>query len=94
MLPPGKKATTGDEILTAAEVAGVLKCSVKTVYKLKQQMQLPARFKFFSGNKGLRWSREDVESYFQRRRIGREDLWLHEPNTSSRPFVPVLSPFQ
>ncbi len=55
------------EILTANEVAGILKCSVKTVYKLPKSVQLPTRYKLLEGDKGFRWSWDDIDFYMKQK---------------------------
>jgi excisionase family DNA binding protein len=54
-------------VLTAGDVARILKCSKSKVYQLREEGDLRARFKLFEGEKGWRWTREDVERYLNAR---------------------------
>ncbi len=57
------KVNRPDEILSAEEVAGLLKCSLSFVYRLRDGGKLAARYKIGDGQKGWRWKRADVESF-------------------------------
>ncbi len=56
----------GGNILRPKEVAAILKISLPAVYRLRAMGQLPARYKFFEGEKGWRFDIEDVLQYVQR----------------------------
>lgn len=73
-----------DEILTAREVAHILKCSVSFVYRQRNNGGLAPRFKFGEGQKGWRWSRGDVDSFIKGHEIpgGVEDMSMPD-------FIPV-----
>jgi predicted DNA-binding transcriptional regulator AlpA len=51
------------EVLTAKEVAALLKCSRAQVYRLRLDGSLMPRYKIFKGEKGWRWARPDVAKY-------------------------------
>lgn len=72
------------EILSAKEVAQILKCSVSFVYQQRKRGGLAPRFKFGEGRKGWRWLRGDVDTFIKGHEIpgGLEDISM--PN-----FVPV-----
>lgn len=53
------------ELLTVAEVAGLLKVSVPTVRRLQQQRRLP----FIKVGRGVRFAKSDVAAYVERRRV-------------------------
>jgi len=85
---PGRPIQGGsaDELLTAKEVAGILKCSVSRVYELhtKDKALLP-RYKLFGGKKkGWRWSHQDVLGY-----VSACTLPGFEPKETPPPFVHV-----
>lgn len=73
-----------DEILTAREVAKLLKCSMSKVYELNIPGQLPASYKIFDGEKGLRWLLSDVKAY-----LYEHQLPEREPAETNQPFVAV-----
>jgi excisionase family DNA binding protein len=53
------------ELLTIAEVAGVLKISVPSVRRLQQRRLIP----FFKVGGSVRFAKSDVTSYLETRRI-------------------------
>lgn len=62
--------TTGDtiltgtvELLTAADVGRLLKCSRSQVYKMRSSGLLPLPLQLFPGSRGVRWLRQDVENF-------------------------------
>ena len=71
------------DILTVGEVSKLLKVGRATVYRLRSEGILPARFKFFDGERGWRWSREDVEAFIASRTVA--TLIDRIP----KPFIPV-----
>jgi excisionase family DNA binding protein len=64
----GFHLTAGKEILTAKEVASLLKCSVAMVYRLRESGELPESYKLFGGEKGFRWERAEVSRYLESKR--------------------------
>jgi len=83
------KDASENKLLTANEVAGILKCSVKTIDKLRLTMELPVRYKIFDGPKGLRWSREDVDAFIEKKEIIMRRV--AEARDIPRRFIPVES---
>lgn len=73
-----------DEILTALEVAKILKCSKSKVYELRANGDLRARFKIFEGEKGWRWTRQDVADYLDTR----IDPYFVD-FAATKPYVPI-----
>jgi excisionase family DNA binding protein len=53
------------DILTAREVARLLRISRAMVYRLRSQGRFIPRYKLFDGERGWRWSRMDVEAYLR-----------------------------
>ena len=53
------------EILTALEVAKLLKISRAMIYRLRAEGRLPARFKLFEGERGWRWTKTDVDAFLR-----------------------------
>jgi predicted DNA-binding transcriptional regulator AlpA len=80
--------TIGDvetpEILSAKEVAKILKCSVSFVYQQRKSGGLAPRFKFGEGRKGWRWSRNDVDAFIKGHEIPGDSEDISMPD-----FIPV-----
>jgi excisionase family DNA binding protein len=53
------------DILTARDVAKLLKISRAMVYRLRSQGRCIPSYKLFDGERGWRWSRTDVEAYLR-----------------------------
>jgi excisionase family DNA binding protein len=70
------------EVLTAKEVASLLKCSRWTVYKLRDAGKIPAPFFLFDGARGERWLKSDIEQHVLQLRADVSD-------SAPRPFVPI-----
>ena len=72
------------ELLTAADVGRLLKCSRSQVYKMRKSSILPRPVQVFPGERGARWLRQDVLDFI---------LKLQSDSASSnpaqRPFVPL-----
>ena len=81
------------EILTAAEVAALLKCSRAKVYQLHAEGALKATHKIFEGAKGWRWTREDVEQYLKTKQLPgshrHANVSQRQPRERTPRFVPV-----
>jgi excisionase family DNA binding protein len=73
-----------DEVLTASEVAHVLKCSKSQIYRLRFDGKLLPRYKLFEGQKGWRWTRADVDAYLNRCSSEPRERFDQAP-----PFLPV-----
>jgi predicted DNA-binding transcriptional regulator AlpA len=74
-------------ILTAEEVGKLLKMSRSSVYKMREQGFLPARYKWPMGEKGWRWCLEDVDAFRMRYKI------FEPPQHEAAPkFVPLERP--
>ena len=77
------------EILTAKDVARILKISLSMVYRLKAQGFLPATYKLFEGEKGFRWIKATVDQYLSRKMISRYEYESLQELQQSAKFVPV-----
>lgn len=63
VVSPGvNTATPGAMLLTAKDVAAVLRVSIRTLYRLKDAGAIPLPKKV-AGSKLARWSRAEVESW-------------------------------
>jgi len=72
------------EVLTARDVAAILKCSRSKIYALQSRGELRPRFKIFDGEKGWRWHREDVQRF-----LSDHTMPGFEPVDIAPPFVRV-----
>ena len=70
------------ELITAVEVARLLKCSRSQVYKMRSAGLLPRPIQIFPGERGTRWVRRDVVDFVLQ---ARSSIEIPLP----RPFVPV-----
>jgi predicted DNA-binding transcriptional regulator AlpA len=71
-----------EELLSAKEVALLLKCSPSMIYRLAHEGLLVPRFKIFPSQKGWRWTRGDVQEYVNRNAV---DVLAHEPTPLFQP---------
>ena len=61
------------ELLTAAEIAWLLKCSRSQVYKMLHDGELrTCAVKLFGSSRGWRWRRHEVEAMIERHTIGKQ----------------------
>lgn len=97
--PPGRRIGMNgrSEILTAAEVARLLKVSRRTVYALHQRGMLIPSHQLPSATtgtrrsrEGFRWTMDDVESFLYRNRY--RPSVAPRDDTSLKDFVPVELP--
>ncbi len=49
------------QLLDAQDVADILRCSRSQVYALRSSGEIPASVKIFRGERGWRWTPEDVQ---------------------------------
>lgn len=73
-----------DELMTAYEVASLLKCSARHVYRLADNRALPPSHKIFDGPRGFRWTRSEVETYLRDRAVRLDS------RRTLKPFHPSL----
>jgi excisionase family DNA binding protein len=73
------------ELLTAREVAELLKCSRSQIYALRRRGVLPAPLQLFPGERGTRWLKQDIVEFILAVR-GRLNETQH---SAPRPFVPL-----
>ena len=72
------------ELLTATDVAQLLRCSRSMIYKMHGRGLLPAPLQVFPGVRGARWVRQDIEEYVEHLRTV-----AAAENSSPRRFVPL-----
>ena len=88
------------DLLTAQDVARMLKCSRAAVYRLHQRGQLIARWKLFDGERGWRWSLPDVEVYLVAHsvvsstvnlpeKVVRDIVFTPSVDASAGPYIPT-----
>ena len=78
------------DILTAKDVARLMKISPAMVYRLHSEVKLLARYKVFDGKRGWRWNIHDVEAYLAAVQTCEKCITLPSPRASDVTLVAAV----